>query len=474
MTLQPGDKVRVLHERKYWINSATGQLVENWRFEDPKKAPPGFDDGFPWPGPVAILATQSGGGNGRRIPPDWYRKVEEINPPLIWRDVDKPGGLTWLSWYWANFKPNKEWYPDGGFLPEPPDPYPLVECLTSWSNVHKVVEVGSKSTRIKAYRYKDPVPDVLDPLMCAKMYSIDKDGNMAWMGSITPILVADEAWIPNEKLKLYEEPTMANLPLIRDYSKHQGQVNFDVAEVNGVLLMAARAAISWGYEDPKFQENWANAEGKMYRTSYHVIYPGEDITRQADNWYKAHPELDVIPRVIDMELEHGVPHERIAEAVAQMSEIVLSRDGHRPIIYSRYLLINDWLASWDNDFDDFKNAHYWWLAQYLTSGEEHPGPPTLPAGVNRERVLIHQTSDVLPGFPGEVQSASVDYNRWQLGDEAQMKTFISETWGGQEPLPDPGYDQGYADGRIAGHQEGYLDACDTMDGFLARMREDQT
>lgn len=242
------------------------------------------------------------------------------------------------------------------------------------------------------------------------------------------------------------ELTGTDRPLWRDYSRHQGKIDFTVAQNNGVLGMATRATISWGYKDPKFAYNYEKAGySGMYRTSYHVLYPGEDVIRQLDNWYEAHPEIDVIPRVIDLELEHSVSPAQIAHQVAQMSDIINQRDGVNPIIYSRKNLIDAWLATWDTGL---LNDHYFWLAQYLTdSTKEHQGPPALPNNLSPENVVLHQTNDRIAGFPGEVESASVDWDRWEWGNEDYMHKMIQELWGGQDPPPPPLPD-GELEGRV--------------------------
>jgi hypothetical protein len=110
-----------------------------------------------------------------------------------------------------------------------------------------------------------------------------------------------------------------------------------------------------------------------------------------------------------------------------MSNTVFQRDGVRPIIYSRHLLINDWLSSWS---DAELNIHYYWLAQYLFNRSlEHPGPPTLPYRVSRDRVILHQTADKKPPFGGEVESKSVDWDRWLIGGVVDMHDWIEDAWG---------------------------------------------
>ena len=118
-------------------------------------------------------------------------------------------------------------------------------------------------------------------------------------------------------------PTGTDRPLLRDYSKHQGFVDFQVAASKGVLGAISRASISWGYQDPKFKFNYTSAHDVgMYRSSYHVIYPDQPIMRQIDNWYEQHPQIDGFPRVIDLELKRGQSPRVIGDAVWNMSEEV--------------------------------------------------------------------------------------------------------------------------------------------------------
>jgi hypothetical protein len=112
-----------------------------------------------------------------------------------------------------------------------------------------------------------------------------------------------------------------------------------------------------------------------------------------------------------------------------MREYVYDYDGVYPIIYTNAWRVNSYLANWTTaDLLD----HLYWLAQYRGfpfQNVEHAGPPTLPTRVPGERVILHQTCDKKPGFPGEVQSLSVCWDRWCLGIEAQMWSWMAQEWG---------------------------------------------
>ena len=242
-------------------------------------------------------------------------------------------------------------------------------------------------------------------------------------------------------VRTFEDPTGTARPLWRDYSRWQWpDLNLAVAIANGVLGAFHRAGISWGYIDP-----WANAflaqaagYGSLYQTTYHVLYADQPVLRQADEvWYRIQPEPFNFPKMIDLEVDRGIANERYADATWQMSELVLSRDGTRPIIYSRKGLIDKWLSPfWTAAM---LNDHFYCLAQYLWDRtREHAGPPALPNGVLRERVILHQTADKKPAFPNESGGTSyADYDRWEIGNESEMHRWIAEQFGGQVPEPEP-------------------------------------
>jgi hypothetical protein len=212
----------------------------------------------------------------------------------------------------------------------------------------------------------------------------------------------------------------------------QGVVNFDVLKADGAHGVFCRAGVGASYTDPTFAGNYlkAGAAG-LLRSSYFVINPMHTVTAQIDRWYMAHPERDVVPRSIDLESDYGAPAAQIADRTWQMCEIVKVRDGVYPIIYTRKMLADLWLASWTLTQ---KNSLEWWLAQYLLDvTKEHPGPPDKPNGVNVGQVILHQTSDKLPPPPGGAGSKALDRDRWCLGDTAAMYVYINDAWGTSAP-----------------------------------------
>jgi hypothetical protein len=198
----------------------------------------------------------------------------------------------------------------------------------------------------------------------------------------------------------------------------EGQIDYAklMTYVPKIQFLGARASISFGYQDVTFVRNKSEclARGIPFM-GYHVIYPKQTAISQMDNFYRVAGNAR---KVLDFELAGDggadtspAPPSQQATILDACSNICLMRDGIRPIIYSRRLLMNVWLVGWTVAM---LNQHYYWLAQYLDdTAVEDPGPLTLPNRILRGSVIIHQTSDhksnVGMGVP--VKKAT-DTDRW--------------------------------------------------------------
>lgn len=209
-----------------------------------------------------------------------------------------------------------------------------------------------------------------------------------------------------------------------DVSKYQGLVDWDTVRAKGVRFAGVRSGISWGYADPQFERNWAEAKRVgLARTAYHVLFPGEDPAKQVAHWLSiVGPDRGELPLSLDVELAHGYDPDRVQWAVKRVSDLVAAADGgRRPMLYSAAYWIDYYLTGQGRTPPTWLNDHWWWLAQYLRdSREEHPGEVLMPRGVSRERVLIHQTTG--SGIPFGVESLELDLNRWQF-DLAHLMSF---------------------------------------------------
>jgi hypothetical protein len=158
-----------------------------------------------------------------------------------------------------------------------------------------------------------------------------------------------------------------------------------------------------------------------------------------EHWFKYHPQIDVIPRVLDAELQDNQTDGRVGEAIWECCEIINKYDGIYPIIYSRYMLLDKWLRYWT---PTMINSVWYWGALYLYDRvREHPGPPKGPMQytiIPEERWILHQTADKKQPFPGETTRGTIaDWDRWEIGNTSQMHSWILAEWGGEPYIPPP-------------------------------------
>lgn len=233
---------------------------------------------------------------------------------------------------------------------------------------------------------------------------------------------------------------MDTRPFGIDVSRYDGLINYDavLARTPTVEFLAFRSTISYGYADPFFYPNWAGARIRcpgVPRAAYHVLYPGEDITRQVDNIDRAVGEdfdVDHDRVVIDAELDHGQTRATITGAIDRMANEIKKRFWHLPLLYSR--------PYWLNEHTHGVTLNYLetWLAQYLTKmiwqryAREHPGPVMLPAGFTRP-ALIHQTGDKCQPFCATTTKQYQDYNRAR--DRAALRAFFGYAAPAPQPAP---------------------------------------
>lgn len=239
-------------------------------------------------------------------------------------------------------------------------------------------------------------------------------------------------------------------PFFTDKSNTNGPLNAEKARALKPWLQgfAFRGSISWGYTDPVLAHDVEIASGyDFWWFVYHVLYPKQSAARQMDRMLKTASNPGPSGRrILDIELAGDgrgdpdpAPPGRWAELAWDVSEMCLREDGKRPIIYSRTSLVNAWLVPFWTTSQ--LNAHYWWLAVYLArwlavarwaagANGEYLGEILLPKGLQRERVLMVQTSDTCPAFtlypPGPVEprgSYRQDTDRWMLGERESIVEF---------------------------------------------------
>jgi GH25 family lysozyme M1 (1,4-beta-N-acetylmuramidase) len=232
---------------------------------------------------------------------------------------------------------------------------------------------------------------------------------------------------------------MTSLPFGLDFSRHQGLVNWNIIAVHEpkVRFAGIRATISWGYIDEQYARNFAECQriGRV-PLPYHVLYPKESVAYQIDNFLNTVRPATGQRVVLDCELAHELGAPAIRKSLRACIDYITLETAMPPIIYSRanwidqYITGINYLTGYNPPAPTWLNEYDWWLAQYLSSGVEHSGPPTLPKGVSRQRCIFHQTTD--RGVPYGVQSDGLDYDRWQ-GDDLSFNKYFGLTAAPVEP-----------------------------------------
>lgn len=213
---------------------------------------------------------------------------------------------------------------------------------------------------------------------------------------------------------------------ISHYDSNNGLMDFGAVAQHKprVSFIAARAGISWGYQDPKFPYHWEEI-GKMERVgrmAYHVLYPGESAQAQADNLFRILGDTDWTHSnvVIDWELVHDQSKRTITNCIKSFSEICKQRIGRYPILYTRRLLLIGNAIPAELGHLDLWLAQYKWALPYPLYTPEYEPPPDTDG---LHGWLIQQTAS--NGKPIGVTGNKyyMDYNRWNGGEEDVLAYF---------------------------------------------------
>lgn len=204
-----------------------------------------------------------------------------------------------------------------------------------------------------------------------------------------------------------------------------------------VTFVICRAGISWGYQDDLFPFNWKGIASinairaqngfeayPIGRGAYHVLYPGEDPIRQADNLIgivEVDADWDHDRLVLDLELDHEQDKRRITECAKRFAYKCHERTGRYPILYSRTSWLEAHTHPQELTFMELWGAQYRYPLPFQTYTPEHE-PPLDPLPTGFQSWLIKQTAE--RGKPiGSPVKKVMDYNRWNGGPEIVAKYF---------------------------------------------------
>ena len=151
-----------------------------------------------------------------------------------------------------------------------------------------------------------------------------------------------------------------------DISHYQSEVDWDKLKAIDQLgdtvqfqFAFIKATEGLLIEDVMFDEHWENAKDHhVTRGAYHYFLPDRSAKIQAANFTSSVKlKKDDLPPVVDVEETRGKTKTEIVKGLKEFLKSVEAKYKVKPIIYSNYNFIEDYLA------DDFK-AYPFWIAHY--------------------------------------------------------------------------------------------------------------
>jgi len=175
---------------------------------------------------------------------------------------------------------------------------------------------------------------------------------------------------------------MATVPGI-DVSYWNAGIDWPKVRATGQRFVVAKATEGDGYRDPTLDDNWFGAKSAgLLRGAYHFFRCNVDAKKQADNYIdyvRTLKDDGEFPPVLDLETHDNVKKDKIIPAVKIWLDRVGAAFGKKPIIYSGFYFLKDYLSEAGGGPPVWAKDYPLWLAQYpnqYTEGMQ----PSLPMG----------------------------------------------------------------------------------------------
>jgi len=175
---------------------------------------------------------------------------------------------------------------------------------------------------------------------------------------------------------------MATVPGI-DVSYWNAGIDWPKVRATGQRFVVAKATEGDGYRDPTLDDNWFGAKSAgLLRGAYHFFRCNVDAKKQADNYIdyvRTLKDDGEFPPVLDLETHDNVKKEKIIPAVKLWLDRVGAAFGKKPIIYSGFYFLKDYLSEAGGGPPAWAKDYPLWLAQYpdqYVDGMQ----PSLPKG----------------------------------------------------------------------------------------------
>ena len=197
---------------------------------------------------------------------------------------------------------------------------------------------------------------------------------------------------------------MATVPGI-DVSYWDAGIDWPKVRATGQRFVFVKATEGNTYQDPTYDDNWFGAKSAgLLRGAYHFFHCNIDPKKQADNfinYVKSYKDNGELPHVLDLETHDNVKKEKIIPAVKAYLDRVEAAFGKKPIIYSGYFFLQDYLSEAGGGPPMWAKDYPLWIAQY--PNQYTPGmAPLLPRGWFKWTIWQYSEKGVVNGINADV------------------------------------------------------------------------
>ncbi|MFT3893872.1 MAG: GH25 family lysozyme [Anaerolineales bacterium] len=197
---------------------------------------------------------------------------------------------------------------------------------------------------------------------------------------------------------------MATVPGI-DVSYWDAGIDWPKVRATGQRFVFVKATEGNTYQDPTYDDNWFGAKSAgLLRGAYHFFHCNIDPKKQADNfinYVKSFNDNGELPPVLDLETHDNVKKEKIIPAVKTCLDLIEAAFGKKPIIYSGYFFLQDYLSEAGGGPPMWAKDYPLWIAQY--PNQYTPGmSPLLPRGWFKWTIWQYSEKGVVNGINADV------------------------------------------------------------------------
>ena len=197
---------------------------------------------------------------------------------------------------------------------------------------------------------------------------------------------------------------MATVPGI-DVSYWDAGIDWPKVRATGQRFVFVKATEGNTYQDPTYDDNWFGAKSAgLLRGAYHFFHCNIDPKKQADNfinYVKSFNDNGELAPVLDLETHDNVKKEKIIPAVKTYLDLIEAAFGKKPIIYSGYFFLQDYLSEAGGGPPMWAKDYPLWIAQY--PNQYTPGmSPLLPRGWFKWTIWQYSEKGVINGINADV------------------------------------------------------------------------